>query len=147
MKKALFRNEDSVIQKKVTRPGSDGYVMFRMVFDPETGDTECAVLGIHEHPAGIEPILPHYHREVEESVYVVSGEGTVKLGYNPDSMEEHRFKTGSCWFVPPECYHQIINTGSSPVKMIASYFRNDGKLVSHRVVSEELTEVLNDNNT
>ena len=141
MKKPLFRNEDSVLQKRVTRTGSDGYVLFRMVFDPETGDTGCAVLGVHEHPAGIEPILPHYHREVEESVYVVSGEGTVKLGFNPNSMEEHHFKAGSCWFVPPGCYHQIINTGRSTVKMVASYFRNDGKLVSHRVVSEELTEV------
>jgi hypothetical protein len=53
MKKPLFRNEDSVIQQKVTRPGSDGYVLFKMVFDPETGETESAVLGIHEHPAGI----------------------------------------------------------------------------------------------
>jgi mannose-6-phosphate isomerase-like protein (cupin superfamily) len=147
MKKPLFRNEDSVIQQKVTRPGSDGYVLFKMVFDPETGETESAVLGIHEHPAGIEPILPHYHREVEESVYVVSGEGTVKLGFDPDSMDEHNFKSGSCWFVPADCYHQIINTGSSPVKMTASYFRNDGKLVSHRVVSEELTEVYDGNRT
>lgn len=147
MKKPLFRNEDSVVQQKVTRPGSDGYVLFKMVFDPETGETESAVLGIHEHPAGIEPILPHYHREVEESVYVVSGEGTVKLGFDPDSMKEHYFKSGSCWFVPPDCYHQIINTSSSPVKMTASYFGKDGKLVSHRVVSEELTEVYDGNRT
>jgi mannose-6-phosphate isomerase-like protein (cupin superfamily) len=141
VKKPIFRQEEQVIQKRVTRQGSDGYVLFRMVFDPETGDTDCAVLGIHEHPPGIEPIVPHFHREVEESVYVISGEGIIKLGFDPNSMEEYKFKTGSCWFVPPDCYHQIINTGNSIVKMAASYFRNDGRLVSHRVVSEELTEV------
>ena len=41
----------------------------------------------------------------------------------------------------PGFYHQIINTVSSSVEVVASYFRNDGKLVSHRAVSEELTEV------
>ncbi len=141
MPKPVFRQEEEVEQIKISRPGSHGYAWFRMVFDPERGESLAAVLGIHEHPAGIEPIPPHYHKEVEETVYIVAGEGTVRLGAAPRSMEEHHFTAGSCWYVPADAYHQIINTGSAPIKMVVSYFRNDGKPISHKSVSEKLTVV------
>jgi len=141
MKKPIFRNEEEIQQVRVSRPGSSGHALFRMVFDPERGETISAVLGVHEHPPGIEPIVPHCHNEVEETVYIVSGEGTVKLGEDPHTMKEYDFGAGSCWYVPPGCYHQIINTGGSAIKMAVSYFRNDGKSISHRLVSEELTVV------
>jgi len=141
MKKPIFRNEEEIQQVRVSRPGSDGYALFRMVFDPERGETISAVLGVHEHPPGIEPIAPHCHNEVEEALHIISGEGTVKLGEDPHKMEGYNFCAGSCWYVPPGCYHQIINTGDLPIKMVVSYFRNDGKPISHRLVSEELTVV------
>ena len=141
MKKAIFKNEEEVKQVKVSRPGSDGYALFRMVFDPERGETESAVMGIHEHPPGVEPIVPHYHQEVEETVYIVSGEGTVKLGATVQSMMTYSFRPGSSWFVPPDWWHQIINRGGTLVKMVVSYFRNDGRPVSHKLVSGELTVV------
>ncbi len=137
----VFRREEDVEQVRVSRPGSNGYALFRMVFDPDRGESLSAVLGIHEHPQGIEPIPPHYHREVEETVYIVSGEGTVRLGTGPQIMEEYDFVPGSCWYVPPDCYHQIINTGTTTIKMVVSYFRNDGKPISHKSVSEKLTVV------
>jgi mannose-6-phosphate isomerase-like protein (cupin superfamily) len=141
MKKPVFRNEEEIQQVQVSRPGSDGYALFRMVFDPERGDTISAILGIHEHPPGMDPIVPHCHNEVEETVYIVSGEGTVKLGEGPHIMKKYSFRAGSCWYVPPGCYHQIINTGNQPIKMAVSYFRNDGKPINHRLVSEALTAV------
>lgn len=141
MKKPIFRSEEEIQQVRVSRPGSDGYALFRMVFDPERGETIAAVLGVHEHPPGIEPIVPHCHNEVEETVYIISGEGTVKLGEDPHAMEEYDFRAGSCWYVPPGCYHQIINRGKLAIKMAVSYFRNDGKPISHRLVSEALTVV------
>ncbi len=141
MKRAIFRNEKEIEQVRVSRPGSDGYALFRMVFDPERGETIAAVLGVHEHPPGIDPIVPHCHDEVEETVYIVSGEGIVKLGEDPRVMEQYDFHAGSCWYVPAGCYHQIINTGGVPVKMVVSYFRNDGKPISHELVSEKLTAV------
>jgi len=96
---------------------------------------------VHEHPAGIEPIAPHFHAEVEETVYVVAGQGIIKLGWDARAMEAHAFRPGSCWYVPPGCYHQIVNTGNSVVKMVVSYFRNDGRPIHHRLVSEQLTVV------
>ena len=141
MKKPVFRSEEEIQQVRISRPGSDGYALFRMVFDPERGETIAAVLGVHEHPPGINPIVPHCHNEVEETVYIVSGEGTVKLGEDPHAMEKYDFRTGSCWYVPPGCYHQIINTGDLAIQMVVSYFRNDGKPISHRLVSEALTAV------
>ena len=141
MSKPIFRKETDIEQVRITRPGSSGYAAFRMIFDPDRGETNAAVLGIHEHPPKIQPIAPHFHREVEETVYIVSGEGIVKLGTDPDSMEEHSYEAGSCWYVPPGCYHQIVNTGETAVKMVVSYFRNDGQRISHRLVSEVLTEV------
>ena len=141
MKQPIFRKEHEVQQIQIRRPGSDGFALFRMVIDPERGESASAVLGVHEHPAGIRPILPHCHREVEETVYIISGEGMVKLGWDAHSMQTHKFHTGCCWYVPPDSYHQIVNTGSETIKMVASYFRNDGRPISHKLVSEELTIV------
>ncbi|MCJ7608677.1 cupin domain-containing protein [Candidatus Bathyarchaeota archaeon] len=141
MSKPIFREETEIEQVRITRLGSSGYAAFRMVFDPDRGESKSAILGIHEHPPRIQPIAPHFHREVEETVYIVSGKGVVKLGFDPNIMEEHSYKAGSCWYVPPGCYHQIVNTGEAAVKMVVSYFRNDGQRISHRLVSEVLTEV------
>jgi len=141
MKQPIFKKEDEVEQVRISRPGSDGFALFRMVIDPERGDSSSAILGVHEHPPGIPPILPHCHREVEETVYIVSGEGVVKLGWDAHALQTYQFQTGCCWYVPADCYHQIINTGSEPIKMVASYFRNDGRPISHRVVSQALTKV------
>ncbi len=141
MKQPIFRKEQEVQQIQIRRPGSDGFALFRMVIDPERGESASAVLGVHEHPAGLEPIVPHCHKEVEETVYIVFGEGMVKLGWDAHSMQTHKFHAGCCWYVPPDCYHQIVNTGSEAIKMVVSYFRNDGKPISHKLVSERLTIV------
>ena len=141
MKQPLFKHEEEIEEVKISRPGSDGYALFRMALDPERNETVSAVLGIHEHPAGIEPVPPHYHREVEETVYIVSGEGELRMGYDVKALQTYKFRPGSCWYIPPECFHEIKNTGSEPIKMVVSYFRNDGKPISHRQVSKELTIV------
>ena len=141
MKQPIFRKENEVQQVKIARPGSDGFALFRMMIDPERGDSSSAVLGVHEHPAGLEPIVAHCHEEVEETVYIVSGEGMVKLGQDASAMETHAFCAGCCWYVPPGSYHQIVNTGRDTIKMVVSYFRNDGKPISHKLVSGELTVV------
>ena len=85
MKQPIFRKEREIQQVKISRPGSDGFALFRMVIDPERGESASAVLGVHEHPAGLEPIVPHCHKEVEETVYIVFGEGMVKLGWDAHS--------------------------------------------------------------
>ena len=141
MRQPIFAQEGNIPQIRIDRPGSDGYALFRMVIDPERGDSTSAILGVHEHPAGIESIVPHCHAEVEETVFVVAGQGIIKLGWDAQAMEAHSFRPGSCWYVPPGCYHQIVNTGSNPVKMVVSYFRNDGRPIHHRLVSEQLTVV------
>ena len=85
MKQPIFREESEMQQVKISRRGSDGFALFRMVIDPERGESASAVLGVHEHPAGLEPIVPHCHKEVEETVYIVFGEGMVKLGWDAHS--------------------------------------------------------------
>jgi len=137
----IFRKEGEVEQIRISRPGSDGFALFRMVIDPARGDSTSALLGVHEHPPGLPPILPHCHQEVEETVYIVAGEGIVKLGWDPKAMQTHAFHAGCCWYVPPGCYHQIVNTGTGAIKMVVSYFRNDGRPISHKLVSGELTVV------
>lgn len=141
MKQPIFKKEREVEQIKISRPGSDGFALFRMVFDPERDESASAVLGVHEHPPGLKPILPHCHQEVEETVYIVSGEGMVKLGWDAHALQTHEFHAGCCWYVPPGCYHQIVNTRGDTIKMVVSYFRNDGRPISHKLVSGELTIV------
>lgn len=135
-------HEKEVLGEKITRPGSAGYVNIRKVFDPEANLTHRAILAIHEHPAHMDPIVPHYHRKVEETVYLISGKGEVRLGFSPEKMEKFSIKEGTAWYIPPNCWHQIINQGNTVLKMVVNYFSESKEPVSHTKVSKELTETI-----
>jgi len=61
----------------------------------------------------------HNHPGVEEILYCVSGEGEQMV--DMDGEVRRRIKPGSAVHIPPDVYHETINTGWEPLKMIAIY--------------------------
>jgi quercetin dioxygenase-like cupin family protein len=58
---------------------------------------------------------PHRH-DCEEAVVVLEGEGTLIL-----RGTESRFRGGDSVILPPNEVHQLINTGSGPLRLLAAF--------------------------
>jgi quercetin dioxygenase-like cupin family protein len=58
---------------------------------------------------------PHRH-ECEEMVVVVSGSGTLRAG-----GISHAFKAGDTLVLPANDDHQIVNSGSVPLALVAAF--------------------------
>jgi len=60
--------------------------------------------------------VPWHNQEQEEIYFVVEGAGEMCLG------EERRVVTaGQAVFIPPGVYHQLTNTGDTPLRLIYCY--------------------------
>lgn len=60
--------------------------------------------------------VPWHDQEQEEIYFVVEGTGEMCLG------EERRVVTaGQAVFIPPGVYHQLTNTGDTPLRLIYCY--------------------------
>lgn len=86
---------------------------------------EPRVTGTERIAAGIVTLDPgqaharHNHPGVEEILYVLEGEGTQMIDAGG---EERRIITaGTLIHIPPDIYHETINTGSGPLRFMAIY--------------------------
>jgi oxalate decarboxylase/phosphoglucose isomerase-like protein (cupin superfamily) len=87
--------------------------------------SEPRVTGARSITAGVVTLDPgkghqrHNHPGVEEVLYVLEGEGMqmVDLG-----VEERRtVRAGMMIHIPADIYHETINTGDRPMKLLAVY--------------------------
>ncbi len=87
--------------------------------------SEPRVTGARSITAGVVTLDPgkghqrHNHPGVEEVLYVLEGEGMqmVDLG-----VEERRtVRAGMMIHIPADIYHETINTGDQPMKLLAVY--------------------------
>ncbi|WP_395091813.1 dimethylsulfonioproprionate lyase family protein [Armatimonas sp.] len=60
--------------------------------------------------------VPWHNQEQEEVYFIVEGEGEMCLG-----EERQAVKSGQCVYIPPTVFHQLTNTGSTPMVMIYAY--------------------------
>jgi mannose-6-phosphate isomerase-like protein (cupin superfamily) len=60
--------------------------------------------------------VPWHNQEQEEIYFVVSGEGEMCLG-----EERQTIKTGQAVHIPPGVFHQLTNTGDTPLTIIYGY--------------------------
>lgn len=60
--------------------------------------------------------VPWHNQEQEEIYFVVEGMGEMCLG--SERMELH---TGQAVYIPPQVFHQLTNTGPTPLRMIYCY--------------------------
>ena len=103
-------------QSEAKRLGLPG----RTSLEPVSGETGSRVtFRIAEIPvpqAGDKPRGPHLHREFEECIYVLSGEGTTYA-----ESGEIAVKPGDIVLIPPGEKHMTRNTGSVPLVLLCFF--------------------------
>ncbi len=60
--------------------------------------------------------VPWHNQEQEEIYFVVEGQGEICLG-----EERQEISSGQAVSIPPQVFHQLTNTGDTPMKMIYCY--------------------------
>ena len=60
--------------------------------------------------------VPWHNQEQEEIYFIVEGTGEMCLG-----EERIEVRTGQAVFIPPTVFHQLTNTGATPMRMIYCY--------------------------
>ncbi|HZS55596.1 MAG TPA: dimethylsulfonioproprionate lyase family protein [Bryobacteraceae bacterium] len=60
--------------------------------------------------------VPWHNQEQEEIYYIVEGTGEMCLG-----EERQTVKTGQAVYIPPGVFHQLTNTGPTPMRMVYCY--------------------------
>jgi mannose-6-phosphate isomerase-like protein (cupin superfamily) len=60
--------------------------------------------------------VPWHNQEQEEVYFVIEGTGEMCLG-----SERRTLAAGQAAFIPPGVFHQMTNTGETPLKMIYCY--------------------------
>lgn len=73
--------------------------------------TQCS-LAEETLPPGC-AVTPHYHRDLEEIYYIVSGEGLMTVGENSREVG-----VGDAVYIPRGHRHSLKNTGTEPIKLI-----------------------------
>lgn len=103
-------------QSEAKRLGLPG----RTSLEPVSGEIGSRVtFRIAEIPvpqAGDKPRGPHLHREFEECIYVLSGEGTTHA-----ESGEIAIRPGDIVLIPPAEKHMTRNTGSVPLVLLCFF--------------------------
>ena len=103
-------------QSEAKRLGLPG----RTSLEPVSGETGSRVtFRIAEIPvpqAGDKPRGPHLHREFEECIYVLSGEGRTLA-----ESGQMAIKPGDIVLIPPGEKHMTRNTGSVPLVLLCFF--------------------------
>lgn len=60
--------------------------------------------------------VPWHNQEQEEIYFVIEGTGEMCLG-----EERQELRTGQAVYIPSGVFHQLTNTGDTPLKMIYGY--------------------------
>ena len=60
--------------------------------------------------------VPWHNQEQEEIYFIVEGTGEMCLG-----EERRAISTGQAAYIPPTVFHQLTNTGDTPMRMIYVY--------------------------
>jgi mannose-6-phosphate isomerase-like protein (cupin superfamily) len=60
--------------------------------------------------------VPWHNQEQEEVYFIISGTGEMCLG-----TERQTMTTGQAVYIPPRLFHQLTNTGDTPLTMLYCY--------------------------
>ena len=60
--------------------------------------------------------VPWHNQEQEEIYFIVDGSGEMCLG-----QERRKISAGQAVYIPSRVFHQLTNTGTTPMKMIYCY--------------------------
>ena len=93
-------------------PGEEGIkdLKIRWLISNKDGAENFAMRLFEAEPGGHSPWHEH---DWEHEIFILEGEGTAK-----SKEGEAPFKTGDVFFVPAGEWHQLINTGTNPLKFL-----------------------------
>lgn len=81
------------------------------------------ILGFGLNPKGV--VEPHWHTNAGELIYIVKGSTTVTLLSPDGKVEVLKVKAGEGAFAPASYFHNIENTGTENVEVIAFFSHHD----------------------
>jgi quercetin dioxygenase-like cupin family protein len=92
----------------------------RVSLEPVSGDigsrVSFRIATITVPQPGDEPRGPHLHRDFEECIYVLSGQGTMRA-----ESGEHPVVPGDVLLVPAGEKHMTVNTGNEPLVLLCFF--------------------------
>lgn len=103
----IFKNKD--IETKEVFPG----ILIKKGIDRENG-SGAVTLGMMTIQEGHE--IPRHLHNVEDSMFIISGEGQVEIGDDVYSLEE-----GDQVLIPAGTPHMLKNIGKEPLKLVFVY--------------------------
>jgi uncharacterized cupin superfamily protein len=107
-------NKTSLVECEQQVSEQGGFVFRRKRLGAAAGGKGIGVSWFEIQP-GKKAFPLHYHLANEEAVFVLEGEGILRLG-----EEEHRIRAGDYVAFPPgPPGHQIVNRGTAPLRYLA----------------------------
>lgn len=106
-----WRNVDEV--EYYIPPGHEGTHNKRIV-SIDDGMEEMEVIIGEIEPGGTAD--PHYHDDIEQSMYMISGNLDVIIG-----GEKTKIKEGDVVYIPKKTMHEVVNSGSEIAKFVLIY--------------------------
>ena len=61
------------------------------------------------------------HPHTDQLLFIAEGSGVAQMGINKDNLVQHPMFCEHVLFVPAGTYHNIINTGNRPLRLISVY--------------------------
>lgn len=89
---------------------------FHIYVDPVTHPEAAASFARFSLGVGGD-LAEHKHERSQELGYLISGEGAVKRRED-GGLVEIPINAGAVWFIPPDAWHSVRNTGTSPLVMV-----------------------------
>lgn len=83
---------------------------------------------MYEVPAGKTAFPRHFHCQNEESLFVLEGEGTLRLGEDTVALRSGDYVT---FAVGPEHAHQLVNTGSGILRYLCFSTLSSAEVVGY----------------
>jgi mannose-6-phosphate isomerase-like protein (cupin superfamily) len=103
-------------QAEAKRLGLPGRVSLEPVSGEIGSRVSFRIATIAAPQPGDKPRGPHLHRDFEECIYVLSGQGTMHA-----ENGQHPVKPGDILLVPAGERHMTVNTGSEPLVLLCFF--------------------------
>ena len=68
-----------------------------------------------------ETVRVHNHEDVDETIYVESGEGWFLHGESPETMMKTPWKGPCILFMPAKIYHRVVTTSAGKRRSVLTY--------------------------
>lgn len=123
---------DEVTGKRFVEPSTQETLVYE--WGRHTWLSEPSVTGAKHMVVGVVTIAPgkghlrHNHPGVEEILYFIEGEGEQMVDVHGE--ERRHVAAGMLVHLPPDIFHETVNTGSTPLKFLVVYSPTGQEVIS-----------------